>query len=179
MGELFSQDEIDKVIEDIKPYWKDDAISREAVISIIEESQEDDVDEWMDYPWKVTPNLLMDEMRKLPSITPKQVPCEDAISRQAAIDAFSIFAEYESNRTNAEWVDRIRVVLSSLQPVQPIRPRGHWINKELTDEYGVVGNCSECKERRIIDNFCPSCGADMRESEEKDERLYFRTGRSN
>jgi hypothetical protein len=50
----------------------EDAISRDAVISIIEESQEDDADKWMDYPWKVTPNLLMDEVRKLPSVTPKQ-----------------------------------------------------------------------------------------------------------
>lgn len=47
-----------------------DAISREAVISIIEESKEDDADEWMGYPWKVTPNLLMDEVRKLPSVHP-------------------------------------------------------------------------------------------------------------
>ena len=50
----------------------EDAISREAVISIIEESKEDDTDEWMGYPWKVTPNLLMDEVRKLPPVTPKQ-----------------------------------------------------------------------------------------------------------
>lgn len=52
-------------------------------------------------------------------VTSKLVASEDAISRQAAIDAFSMFAEYESNRTNAEWVDRIRVVLSSLPSVTP------------------------------------------------------------
>lgn len=114
----------------------EDAISREAVISIIEESQEDDADEWMGYPWKVTPNLLMYEVRKLPSVTPKQEPCDDAISRQAAIDAFSMFAEYESNRTNAEWVDRIRVVLSSLPPVQPI---SRWI--PVTDK--LPNDCDE------------------------------------
>jgi len=49
------------------------AISRESVLSIIEENQEDDADEWMDYPWKVTPNLLMDEMRKLPPVTPSVI----------------------------------------------------------------------------------------------------------
>ena len=41
MGELFSQDEIDKVIDDIKPYWRDDVISREAVISITVECNGD------------------------------------------------------------------------------------------------------------------------------------------
>lgn len=97
--------------------------------------------------------------------------CEDAISRQTAIDAFSMFAEYESNRTNAEWVDRIRVVLSSLPPVQPIRPRGHWIG--IDDEPSTVFECDICGTTYdTVDNmwdvpdFCPNCGADMRESED-------------
>ena len=61
-----------KSMPSVNPKPCDDAISRDAVISIIEESQENDADEWMGYPWKVTPNLLMDEVRKLPSVTPKQ-----------------------------------------------------------------------------------------------------------
>ncbi len=44
---------------------------------------------------------------------------DDTISRKAAIDAFAPYAEYESNRTNAEWVRRINIVLSSLPSVQP------------------------------------------------------------
>lgn len=44
---------------------------------------------------------------------------DDTISRQAAIDAFAPYAEYESNRTNAEWVRRINMVLSALPPAQP------------------------------------------------------------
>ena len=65
----------------------------------------------------------------------EQEPCDDTISRQEAIDAFSMFAEYESNRTNAEWVDRIRVVLSSLPPVQSI---SRWISvsERLPEENG-------------------------------------------
>jgi hypothetical protein len=95
---------------------------------------------------------------------------KDTISRQEAIDAFSMFAEYESNRTNAEWVDRIRVVLSSLPPVQPIRQRGHWIL--VSDKTpGGYWKCSEClMHKRMpgrLDSFCSCCGADMRESEEQ------------
>ena len=44
---------------------------------------------------------------------------DDTISRQAAIDAFAPYAEYESNRTNKEWVRRINMVLSALPPAQP------------------------------------------------------------
>ena len=43
----------------------------------------------------------------------------DTISRTAAIDAFAPYAEYDSNRTNAEWVRRINMVLSGLPPAQP------------------------------------------------------------
>jgi hypothetical protein len=104
------------------------------------------------------------------------VDCEDAISRQAAIDAFSMFAEYESNRTNAEWVNRTRIVLSSLPPVQPIRPTGHWIFEEGDGKTCVDGYvCSACNKSFHTHvpyfaeyEFCPHCGADMRESEDKE-----------
>ena len=43
----------------------------------------------------------------------------DTISRTAAIDAFAPYAEYDSNRTNAEWVRRINMVLSALPSAQP------------------------------------------------------------
>ena len=44
----------------------------------------------------------------------------DLISRQAAIDAFQMFREYESNRTNAEWVKMIETVLNELPSIQPV-----------------------------------------------------------
>lgn len=37
--------------------------------------------------------------------------------------------------------------------------RGKWLHKETTDDFHVVGQCSVCKERRRIDNFCPNCGS--------------------
>ena len=46
-------------------------------------------------------------------------PCDNAVSRQVAIEAFQIFREYESNRSNKEWVDRIETVLNQLPPVNP------------------------------------------------------------
>ena len=51
--------------------------------------------------------------------TATSMPCGDAISRQAAIEAFQMFREYYSNRSNKEWVNRIEVVLNQLPPVNP------------------------------------------------------------
>ena len=45
------------------------------------------------------------------------------------------------------------------------RKKGKWMYKKITTDLHVVGQCSVCKERRVIDNFCPNCGADMREEE--------------
>ena len=54
--------------------------------------------------------------------------------------------------------------LINRQPAADVRPvvRGRWLHKETTDNFHVVGQCSVCKERKRIDNFCPNCGADMR-----------------
>ena len=41
---------------------------------------------------------------------------------------------------------------------------GHWIGGELipNNESGLFyAECSECHKVRVIDNFCPSCGAKM------------------
>lgn len=41
----------------------------------------------------------------------------DLIDRQDAIKEFEPYAEYESNRSNAEWVSRIKAVLNLMTPV--------------------------------------------------------------
>ena len=56
----------------------------------------------------------------LPPATDTNVGGTDTISRSMAIDAFAPYAEYESNRTNKEWVRRINMVLSSLPSAQPV-----------------------------------------------------------
>ena len=47
----------------------------------------------------------------------------DLIDRHKAIEAFRPYAEYESNRSNADWVSRIELVLSELPSAEP----NHWI----------------------------------------------------
>ena len=44
---------------------------------------------------------------------------------------------------------------------EPVR-HGYWSHKQVdTTLYHVYGQCSECKERHRIDNYCSSCGAKM------------------
>lgn len=45
------------------------------------------------------------------------------------------------------------------------RPKGEWLHEQLIpdDITGhTYGECSNCGHIRIIDNFCPHCGADNR-----------------
>ena len=50
--------------------------------------------------------------------------------------------------------------------IQPEPKRGRWIYKtDLITAPTGYWECSECKEGRLLyeENFCPHCGADMRE----------------
>lgn len=112
---------------------------------------------------------------------------DDLISRQAAIEAIrnlypdipkinvcnSLNRWYEKNKQYIECEDAI----NKLPSVQPERKKGKWI---ITDR-DIINrvwhcNCSECGEdpQRFISgtedwwinklpNFCPNCGADMKE----------------
>ena len=53
----------------------------------------------------------------------------------------------------------LRVAIEALQE----RPKGRWDRKTR-----FLGDCSECGVRATIScNFCPNCGADMRECEQE------------
>lgn len=99
----------------------------------------------------------------------EQQPCEDCISREDAIKEFQVYREYDSNRTNDDWVDRIELVLTDLPSVQPIRPKGKWMATE-DEEMNIVGYyCSSCDlpmETEEKTPFCPICGARMESDKE-------------
>lgn len=85
----------------------------------------------------------------------------DLISRQAAIAEFKHYALYDSNRTNAEWVRRIELVLETLPSAEK---HGKWID-HVKDYW-----CSECggriqKEQAKRFSICPYCGARMETDE--------------
>lgn len=53
-------------------------------------------------------------------------------------------------------------------PAADVRPvvRGRWLH-ETEIEGHACGECSACHKIRVIDNFCPNCGADMRGGSEQ------------
>ena len=85
----------------------------------------------------------------------------DLISRQAAIAEFKHYALYDSNRTNAEWVKRIELVLESLPSAEK---HGKWV--KISDRNY---KCSCCNAWWSVDGdstmkdfkYCPNCGARM------------------
>lgn len=51
----------------------DDAISRQAVLSLLQKHVEENPDTWMDSPWDITPRQLMREINNLPPVTTEKV----------------------------------------------------------------------------------------------------------
>lgn len=103
----------------------------------------------------------------------------DTISRAKAIDALETvgydFSESELSEVELEevcgavsdvrqdMIDRIK----QLPPAQPQRIKGRWLYSSYDDESGFDESwtCDQCGYMTNIEetNFCPDCGADMRE----------------
>lgn len=104
-----------------------------------------------------------------------QEPCDDAISRQAVLDAIDVkaweFCDYliSKNRNDEQkpvshFADNLReCVREELPPVNPQSKTGHWIKK---DGYS---DCSECGSHIVTEwDYCPKCGAKMIEPQESE-----------
>lgn len=122
--------------------WK---MTREEAIETLHEIQRD--------AW---PNSYTEKACEMAIKALGQEPCEDAVSREAAIDAaLSAFS---------------RGLLASpdirrLPSVQPERKRGKWIN--ISDGIFEIVKCDQCgRTMDSRDNFCPNCGANMTEDSE-------------
>ena len=95
----------------------------------------------------------------------------DAISRQAAI-------EVVQNRHMMLSKEKVLLIndLEKLPSAQPERARGTWMPDTMC-YYEERFICSECKGNYKVDtcmgnpmwNFCPNCGADMRQKGENSE----------
>ena len=102
----------------------------------------------------------------------EQQPCEDAISRQAAIDKIKEIYEWHDNVSKERIIEHFK----RLPPVTPQQKYGKWIvHPEIetsTPEYLMFYECSECGDKQCFcksdihkKRFCSNCGAKM-ESEE-------------
>lgn len=100
----------------------------------------------------------------------------DAVSRKAVHDMLeNLPITVEDKWFN--WLQKACMRLAELPPVTPTRPKGKWIRwqrkivfDDCSTSYIPHCKCSECAvhynphSSRFM-NFCPHCGADMREGE--------------
>lgn len=112
---------------------------------------------------------------------------DDMISRKASIEALNDNAELlrraldntdiiGAERAKYEWglglIESCISDMEELPSAQPERKTGHWIK---TARWGRVYYCDQCRNYLDFDgvnagrgstNFCPNCGADMREEQD-------------
>lgn len=107
----------------------------------------------------------------------------DLISRQAAIDALDVLCQEHRykipgkretySQYNEAWqdaLDRAEGAIGNLPSAQPMRPKGKWkmayLDHEAMGERPSIFYCSVCSQCIAYPvNFCPNCGADMRQRE--------------
>ena len=90
----------------------------------------------------------------------------DLISRQAAIDRLT---EYGNGRAVFISVGEAIIRIEQLPPAQPEPKMGKWERHYCEDGNPDGWQCDKCKEwyyfGQTLPNFCPNCGADMRQRE--------------
>ena len=126
-------------------------------------------------------------IEKLPSVNPMykhveptqksventlETRCEDAVSRQAVLDALMKSADaHAENEREWQLLLRDRNIIRELPSVQPKEKTGRWI---CIDDYHIGKfKCSVCQTEGFPNtvmykptwNYCPNCGSDMRGEE--------------
>ena len=154
----------------------DDCISRNEAIDALGYNISITSDEGLDEYRTVLKKMLRKiydvqkaQIEALPSIQPttkENLVVGDCISRQAVFEQINCWigsGEYKYAMSERFIIDRIK----TLPPVNPQEPKtGHWIS----DKNGQY--CDKCGNGiKTPYNFCPFCGADMRESEEQESDL--------
>lgn len=89
---------------------------------------------------------------------------DDLISRKALLEELDKWINPCVNYDKSEFLSGITTAISEVETAPEVDAalvvRGEWI--ELHEENGhEVGTCSHCRHVRIVDNYCPNCGAKM------------------
>lgn len=89
---------------------------------------------------------------------------QELIDRYATMDAIPA----PTDADEAEYYGKICDVIETMPAIKSDVRRGRWIAEEDADG-DISFVCSECSRRlRWDEDFCPSCGSDMRTADMKD-----------
>ena len=149
----------------------DDLISRQAALDAFGLSEK--TRKWGGDHSGYDPMMLyeiQDVLEGLPSITP--LPCEDAISRQAAIGIIQNWLNFEGYSWGEKNVMKCTISeLMDLPSVTPSPKMGRWIEEFSGHLNKAYYKCSECGNELLTSNinayrYCNLCGAKMEGVEE-------------
>lgn len=101
----------------------------------------------------------------------EQQTCENCISKEEVDTLVDELARAISDErcciSRGRSTATIMQDILNLPSVTPTRPKGKWKPLNYKDEmWGYVYKCSNCGAIEYGGDYCPGCGADMRESEE-------------
>lgn len=160
---------IESAIKALEQPLCEDAISREDAMNMI-----------LGYGNEIKAEVMNDikaSMIKLPSVQPKLIECEDAISRNIAVANVQELAKLHPNDSNN--LNKVVKCLETLPPVTPQPKIGHWIKYGIPrcgeqhykctncDEYFNFGLYSDYYKKAF--KFCPNCGCRMVEPQESED----------
>ena len=152
------------------------ALEQEPDTWSLEDAREDfmdDVYNTLDFlPTNDEANQIIDSFDRVTSSIRRE-PCEDCISREAVLD----LAEKGLLISNGNY-ESVCKAINDLPSVTLTRKKGKWeFEKTIFDRLGLMVRCPSCRKRwktydeirwKKENRFCPNCGADMRESEDKE-----------
>lgn len=148
------EDAVEMAIKALNQEPCDDAVSRQAVLEILNDAYFLKLDDGA---------ALQESVNQLPSVTAQ--PCDDAISRQAVLDLPRIKTHNVWGNVIYESVDVESV--KQLPSVTPQPMMGQWkrISMDMYVQHAMAYyECSECGKKMIgTHNYCPNCGAKMSE----------------
>ncbi len=161
-------------MEDLEQEPCEYVISRQAVLEAIDDCNSDGLKGiFCSYD---DGERFKEYIKGLPSATPKPIECEDAISRQMAIDAIfdePLYKPGMKKRYAEEAVPAIFEKIKLLPSVTPQQRTGHWIKpkgkvKPFGDDTVQCDMCGFFTDVDCYYNFCPNCGCMMVEEGEND-----------
>lgn len=176
------QNGYDMAWEEAKVFYEqepcEDAVSREELLKAIDTWDKFGCDadtKLVPYKDHYIPYIHYDDVVKcikgMPSVQPKPIECEDAVSRQAVKELYCrICMETNVCYRSKENCEDLKL-FDKLPSVQP-KKTGHWEMCEDAD--GLYGVCDVCGQDADFSHygkaydFCPNCGCRMVEPQESE-----------
>ena len=59
------------------------------------------------------------------------------------------------------------ILVDYIESIPSAERKGEWVDQHENGHGFWVGVCSQCGEEKLVDNYCPNCGARMKGAEDE------------